>query len=103
MARAALPQDARPAGAKSVFPDVDYAPIAEAFGFQARPSARSTISRRSAPLLAKPDGPLFLDCKLNAAVAAPFMSEFHEFEDAAALREAEVNVPHSYGEVVYCR
>ena len=30
--------------------------------------------------VAKPDGPVFLDCKLNAAVAAPFMSEFHEFE-----------------------
>ena len=31
-------------------------------------------------ILAGPEGPVFLDCKLNAAVAAPFMSEFHEFE-----------------------
>jgi thiamine pyrophosphate-dependent acetolactate synthase large subunit-like protein len=66
--------------AKSVFPDVDYAPIAEAFGFQAATIRTLDDLRKMAPLLAKPDGPLFLDCKLNAAVAAPFMSEFHEFE-----------------------
>ena len=35
---------------------------------------------RNGTMLARPDGPVFLDCKLNAAVAAPFMSEFHEFE-----------------------
>ena len=36
--------------------------------------------KKLAPTLSRPDGPVFLDCKLNAAVAAPFMSEFHEFE-----------------------
>jgi thiamine pyrophosphate-dependent acetolactate synthase large subunit-like protein len=66
--------------AKSVFPDVDYAPIAEAFGFQAATVRTLEDLQKVAPLLAKPDGPVFLDCKLNAAVAAPFMSEFHEFE-----------------------
>jgi thiamine pyrophosphate-dependent acetolactate synthase large subunit-like protein len=66
--------------AKSVFPDVDYAPIAEAFGFQAATIRTLDDLKKMAPLLARPDGPLFLDCKLNAAVAAPFMSEFHEFE-----------------------
>jgi acetolactate synthase-1/2/3 large subunit len=66
--------------AKSVFPDVDYAPIAEAFGFQAATIRTLDDLKKVAPLLAKPDGPVFLDCKLNAAVAAPFMSEFHEFE-----------------------
>jgi len=66
--------------AKSVFPDVDYAPVAEAFGFQAATIRTLDELQKLAPLLAKPDGPLFLDCKLNAAVAAPFMSEFHEFE-----------------------
>ena len=66
--------------AKSVFPDVDYAPIAEAFGFQAATIRTLDDLQKLAPLLARPDGPLFLDCKLNAAVAAPFMSEFHEFE-----------------------
>ena len=66
--------------AKSVFPDVDYAPIAEAFGFQAATIRTLDDLHKMAPMLKKPDGPLFLDCKLNAAVAAPFMSEFHEFE-----------------------
>jgi thiamine pyrophosphate-dependent acetolactate synthase large subunit-like protein len=66
--------------AKSVFPDVDYAPIAEAFGFQAATIRTLDELEKAAPLLAKPDGPVFLDCKLNAAVAAPFMSEFHEYE-----------------------
>lgn len=66
--------------AKSVFPDVDYAPIAEAFGFQAATIRTLDDLKKIAPLLKKPDGPLFLDCKLNAAIAAPFMSEFHEFE-----------------------
>ncbi|HYX03003.1 MAG TPA: thiamine pyrophosphate-binding protein [Reyranella sp.] len=66
--------------AKSVFPDVDYAPIAEGFGFQAATIRTLEDLEKAAPLLARPDGPVFLDCKLNAAVAAPFMSEFHEFE-----------------------
>jgi len=66
--------------AKSVFPDVDYAPIAEAFGFQAATVRTLDDLQKLAPMLARPDGPVFLDCKLNAAVAAPFMSEFHEFE-----------------------
>ena len=68
--------------AKSVFPDVDYAPIAEAFGFQAATVRTLDELQKLAPLLARPDGPIFLDCKLNAAVAAPFMSEFHEFESS---------------------
>ena len=66
--------------AKSVFPDVDYAPIAEAFGYQAATVRTLDDLQKVASLLAKPDGPIFLDCKLNADVAAPFMSEFHEFE-----------------------
>ncbi|WIM12863.1 thiamine pyrophosphate-binding protein [Enhydrobacter sp.] len=66
--------------AKSVFPDVDYAPVAEAFGFQAATVRTLDDLQKAAPMLARPEGPVFLDCKLNAAVAAPFMSEFHEFE-----------------------
>ncbi len=30
--------------------------------------------------LRDPPGPVLLDCKLNADVAAPFMSEFYAFE-----------------------
>lgn len=66
--------------AKSVFPDVDYAPIAEAFGFQAATIRTLADLEKARPLLEKPEGPVFLDCKLNAAIAAPFMSEVHEFE-----------------------
>jgi thiamine pyrophosphate-dependent acetolactate synthase large subunit-like protein len=66
--------------AKSVFPDVDYAPIAEAFGFRAATVRTLDELQQLAPLLARPEGPLFLDCKLNAAIAAPFMSEIHEYE-----------------------
>jgi thiamine pyrophosphate-dependent acetolactate synthase large subunit-like protein len=66
--------------AKSVFPDVDYAPVAQAFGFRAATIRTLDDLRKAADMIARPDGPLFLDCKLNAAVAAPFMSEFHEFE-----------------------
>lgn len=69
--------------AKSVFPDIDYAPIAEGFGFQAATIRTLEDLQKVAPLLANPDGPVFLDCKLNANVAAPFMSEFHEFETRA--------------------
>ena len=42
--------------AKSVFPDVDYAPIAEAFGFQVATIRTLDDLQRAAPLLANPDG-----------------------------------------------
>jgi len=64
----------------AVFPDVDFAPIAEGFGFQTATIRTLDDLRSAAPLLKDPQGPVLLDCKLNAAVAAPFMSEFAEFE-----------------------
>ncbi len=66
--------------AKSVFPDVDFAPVAEAFGFQAATIRNLDDLRALAPVLAKPEGPVFLDCKINAAIAAPFMGELVEYE-----------------------
>ena len=66
--------------AKSVFPDVDFAPIAAGFGFDAHTIRSLDALRELAPLLAAPDGPIFLDCKINADVAAPFMSEVAAFE-----------------------
>lgn len=66
--------------AKSVFPDVDFAPVAEAFGFQAATIRTMDDLRALAPLLAKPEGPVFLDCKINASIAAPFMGELVEYE-----------------------
>lgn len=65
---------------KSVFPDVDFAPIAAGFGFDAETVRTVEDLRRIAPKLSKPEGPIFLDCKLNADVAAAFMSEFAHFE-----------------------
>jgi acetolactate synthase I/II/III large subunit len=65
---------------KSVFPDVDYAPIAAAFGFEAATIRTLDDLKKMAAKLARPEGPIFLDCKLNADIAAPFMSEFAHFE-----------------------
>src|SRR5215831_9664482 len=66
--------------AKSVFPDVDFAPIAEGFGFEAATIRTLQDLHKVAPKLRKPDGPVLLDCKINADVAALFMSEFAHFE-----------------------
>jgi acetolactate synthase-1/2/3 large subunit len=65
---------------KSVFPDVDFAPIAETFGFEAATIRTLADLHKVAAKLGKPEGPIFLDCKINAEVAAPFMSEFAQFE-----------------------
>jgi acetolactate synthase-1/2/3 large subunit len=65
---------------KSVFPDVDFASVAEAFGFQAHTIRTLDELRALGPVLSKPDGPILLDCKVNPEIAAPFMGEFAEFE-----------------------
>src|SRR5499433_2700111 len=65
---------------KSVFPDVDFAPIAESFGFEAATIRTLEDLHKLATKLRKPDGPILLDRKINADVAAPFMSEFAQFE-----------------------
>lgn len=61
--------------ARAIFPDVDYAPVAEAFGFRAATIRSLEDLRRAAALLQAPDGPVLLDCKINAAIAAPFTPE----------------------------
>ena len=65
---------------KSVFPDVEFAAVAEAFGFQAYTIRSLDDLRALGPVLGKPDGPILLDCKVNADIAAPFVGEFDEFE-----------------------
>ena len=55
-----LPQDARAAGRQVGVPDVDYALVAEAFGFQAATIRTLEDLQKIAPLLARPDGPVFL-------------------------------------------
>ena len=69
--------------AKSVFPDVDFAPIAEVFGYEAHTIRTLDELEALAPLLANPEGPIFLDCKINADIAAPFMSEIVAAETRA--------------------
>jgi len=64
----------------SVFPDIDYAPVAEAFGFQTATVRTLDELRALAPMLAKPDGPILLDCKINGNIAAPFLLETIEHE-----------------------
>jgi acetolactate synthase-1/2/3 large subunit len=66
--------------AKSVFPDVDFATVAEAFGFEAYTIRTLDELRALGSVLSKPEGPILLDCKVNADIAAPFMGEFAEFE-----------------------
>ncbi len=66
--------------ATAVFADVDFAPVAQAFGFQAHTVRTLDELRRLAPLLQRPDGPILLDCKINASVAAAFLGETVEHE-----------------------
>jgi hypothetical protein len=47
---------------KSVFPDVEFAAVAEAFGFQAYTIRSLDDLRALGPVLGKPDGPILLDC-----------------------------------------
>lgn len=68
--------------AMSVFPDVDFAPVAQAFGFQTATVRTMDELHALAPLLARPDGPVLIDCKVNGAIAAPFL------HDGAATRPA---------------
>lgn len=59
----------------SQFPDIDYAPVAQAFGFEAATVRTVADLRALAPLLADPQGPILLDCKINASVMASFLVE----------------------------
>lgn len=62
--------------AKAQFFDVDFAPMMEPLGFEAYTIRTIAELRKIAPLLAKPEGPIFLDCKINVDVIAPFITEF---------------------------
>jgi len=66
--------------ATSVFPDVDFAPIAEGFAFEAVTIRSLEDLEGAKEMLANPQGPILLDCKINAEIAAPFMSELAAFE-----------------------
>jgi thiamine pyrophosphate-dependent acetolactate synthase large subunit-like protein len=59
----------------SMFPDVDFAPVAAAFGFQAATVRTMEQLEALRPMLSQPDGPILVDCKINGSIAAPFLSE----------------------------
>ena len=62
--------------AKAQFFDVDFAPMMAPLGFDTYTLRSIAELRKIAPLLAKPEGPIFLDCKINVDVIAPFITEF---------------------------
>ena len=64
----------------SVFPDVDFAPIAEGFAFEAFTIRTMDDLEKAAPSIRSPEGPILLDCKINADIAGSFMSELAAFE-----------------------
>lgn len=66
--------------ATAVFADIDFAPLAQSLGFETATVRTIDELRALAPLLRKPDGPILIDCKINAAVAAPFLLETVEHE-----------------------
>ena len=68
----------------AVFADIDFAPVAQAFGFAAETVRTLDELRKLAPMLQKPQGPILLDCKINASVAAAFLSETVEHEKRQA-------------------
>lgn len=60
---------------EALFPDVDYAPVAEAFGFRSATIRSLDDLSKAAELLASRDGPALLDCKINAAICGPYLAE----------------------------
>jgi len=68
--------------------DVDFAPVAEAFGFEAHTVRTLEQLQELASRLAAPDGPMLLDCKINGAIPAPFRAEGVAREQAALEQAA---------------
>lgn len=66
--------------AKSRFADIDFAPVAQAFGYEAHTLRTLADLEAIAPALREPRGLLLLDCKINGAIAAPFVLEALEQE-----------------------
>lgn len=56
----------------SLFPDIDFAGVAAALGFETATVRSFADLEAIAPQLATPQGPILIDCKINAAVQAPF-------------------------------
>ena len=64
----------------AIFADIDFAPIAQAFGFESHTVRNLDELQLLASALRNPQGPMLLDCKINASVAAAFLLETVEHE-----------------------
>jgi thiamine pyrophosphate-dependent acetolactate synthase large subunit-like protein len=62
-------------GSKCVFPETDFAGVAESLGVEGATVRSAEDLRALAPRLAEPAGPLVIDCKVTPSVAAPFIAE----------------------------
>ena len=62
--------------AKAEFFDVEFAPMAEPLGFESYTIRSMDDLKKIESVLANPQGPIFLDCKINGEVIAPFITEF---------------------------
>ena len=62
--------------AKAEFFDVDFAPMAAPLGFDCYTIRSMDDLRTIESVLAAPNGPIFIDCKINGDVIAPFITEF---------------------------
>ncbi len=62
--------------AKAEFFDVEFAPMAEPLGFESYTIRTMDDLKKIEPVLSNPQGPIFLDCKINGDVIAPFITEF---------------------------
>ncbi len=62
--------------AKAKFFDVEFAPMAEPLGFDCHTIRSMDDLKKIESILAKPEGPIFIDCKINGDVIAPFITEF---------------------------
>lgn len=71
-------RDHRPG--KSMFPMIDFAPVAEAFGFEVATVNSEEDLKALAPRFVDVQSPLLIDIKINPAVQAPFMGEFARAE-----------------------
>ena len=61
--------------AASLFADIDLAPLAETLGFTGITLRTLDDLERHRDALAECDGPILIDCKVNADVQAPFIAE----------------------------
>jgi thiamine pyrophosphate-dependent acetolactate synthase large subunit-like protein len=66
----------------SLFPEASFAALAAELGYRAASVRTLGDLTELRPALGAPDGPILVDCLIDPSVAAPFMTEFLEFERA---------------------